>query len=144
MVQPPTNHQRNASGQSSSINRGGGGNSQFITLLGKLASAGAAGSDQRSAANLQGNAASFVQHGFDYKQYLVPTKYTYDQLLRNYLEMLQPSFKQKLTNLVSSEDDLGPEVILNLKWLDTYRYNQKSIFYYLDLVQELKERYNWQ
>ena len=45
---------------------------------------------------------------------------------------------------MSSEDDLGPEVILNLKWLDTYRYNQKSIFYYLDLVQELKERYNWQ
>ena len=32
---------------------------------------------------------------------------------------------------------------MNLKWLDTYRYNQKSVFYYLDLVQELKERYNW-
>ena len=34
-------------------------------------------------------------------------------------------------------------MILNLKWLDTYRYQQKSVFYYLDLIQELKERYHW-
>ena len=59
---------------------------------------------------------------FDYKEY-VASPYSYDNLIRLYLEMLQPSFKQKLTHLVSSEDDLGPEIILNLKWLDTYRYN---------------------
>lgn len=69
---------------------------------------------------------------FDYMRYT--SRYNYDNLLRLYLEMLQPSDKQKLTNLVSSEDDLGPELILNLKVLDTYRYNQKAVFYYLDLV----------
>ena len=31
------------------------------------------------------------------------------------LDLLQPSFKQSLSpDLVSSEDDLGPEIILNL------------------------------
>ena len=52
-----------------------------------------------------------------------PKEYSYENLLRLYLEMLQPSSKHNLTSLVSSEDDLGPEIILNLKWLDTYRYN---------------------
>ena len=58
--------------------------------------------------------------------------------------MLQPSFKQSLSpDLVSSEDDLGPEIILNLKWLDVYRYQQKAVFLYLDLIQQIKERYSW-
>ena len=79
---------------------------------------------------------------FDYKRYSAG-KYNYDGLLRLYLDNLQPNFKQSLQSFVSSEDDLGPEIILNLKWLDAYRYQQKAVFYYLDLLQLMKERYSW-
>jgi len=33
-----------------------------------------------------------------------------------------PSAKHKLSYFVTSEDDLGPEIIMNLKWVDQYRY----------------------
>ena len=112
------------------INSGGGSNNPLSTVLALKAAQGL-----NSPAAQQARTGSIVnnQNLFDYKQYS-QTRYAYDALLRLFLEQLQPSFKQKLTNLVSSEDDLGPEIILNLKWLDTYRYNQKAVYYYLDLV----------
>ena len=45
--------------------------------------------------------------------------------------------------MVSSEDDLGPEMIFNLKWLDPYRYPTSSIFLYLDFLQQNEEIFGW-
>ena len=63
--------------------------------------------------------------------------------MNRYLELLKPTSKIPLQNFVNSEDDLGPEMIMNLKWLDCYRYEQKSVFLYLSLMQDLKLKYNW-
>lgn len=54
-----------------------------------------------------------------------------------------PRSKQSLQTFVGTEDDLGPEVILNLKTLDVYRYHQKNVYYYLDLLQMMRDRYSW-
>ena len=60
---------------------------------------------------------------FDYKRYVAGKQYSDDGLCRIYLEVLHPHFKLPLIpTFVSNEDDLGPEIILNLKWLDVYRY----------------------
>ena len=70
--------------------------------------------------------------------------YDYENMLRIYLDnMLVPTKKIPLSSYVSSEDDLGPEVILNLKWLDAYRYPQKAVYLYMDVLQKLKEKHNW-
>lgn len=46
--------------------------------------------------------------------------------------------------MVSSEDDLGPELIMNIKWLDSYRYNPQTLFMYLDIMQEYRNKQSWQ
>lgn len=60
-----------------------------------------------------------------------------------YFDIVQPYRKNSLQTFVSSEDDLGPEIILNLKWLDAYRYQQIGAYHYYDLVQNIKERFSW-
>ena len=59
---------------------------------------------------------------FNYKQYVPGKPYSDENLLRIYMEHLMPQFKLSLYSFVGTEDDLGPEVILNLKTLDVYRY----------------------
>ena len=54
-----------------------------------------------------------------------------------------PRTKLPLSDFVTSEDDLGPEIILNLKWLDAYRYPQKTVYFYLELLQHSREINSW-
>lgn len=51
-----------------------------------------------------------------------------------YFDIVSTNKKNSLLSFVSSEDDLGPEIILNLKWLDVYRYQQIGAYHYFDLV----------
>ena len=80
---------------------------------------------------------------FDFKRYS-EAQYNYENLTHLLFDKLLPREKKTLSELqIKCEDDLGPEIILNFKWLDAYRYNQKSIYYFMDLVQAIKERYHW-
>ena len=47
---------------------------------------------------------------------------------------IQPESKEPIKSFVDNEDDLSPAVIMNLKWLDAYRYRQKSIYSFLELI----------
>jgi len=49
-------------------------------------------------------------------------KYTPESLYNMCFDEVQAKSKERLTSMVRDEDDLGPEVIMNLKWLDTYRF----------------------
>ena len=79
---------------------------------------------------------------FDYHKY-AQKNYKHDNLYSLCFDDLQPKAKQPLEAFVSDEDDLGPEVIMNLKWLDAYRYPQNTVYLLQDLVQTLIERYDW-
>ena len=49
-------------------------------------------------------------------------KYGYNRLVQKYLDKTQASSKIPLDAIVTAIDDLGPELILNLKAIDAYRY----------------------
>ena len=55
-----------------------------------------------------------VVQQFDYKRY-TGEKYSYPPLFRKYLESTQASSKRSMEEIVTKIDDLGPEIILNLK-----------------------------
>ena len=48
-----------------------------------------------------------------------------------------------LNDLTKNIDDLGPEIILNLKVVDAYRYPQAAVFFYNDLLQSTLSKYGW-
>ena len=88
-----------------------------------------------AASDVYASAVKLDRNYFDYKKYS-SHEYSYEGLIRLYFETLQPNFKQSLASLGAvTEDDLGPEIILNLKWLDAYRYSPNSVYLYLDLLQ---------
>ena len=82
------------------------------------------------------------EYSFDFRNYS-GKNYKYEQLFNTYFEEVQPKAKEQLSSFVNDEDDLGPEVIMNLKWLDAYRYPQQNVYLHQDLVQNLIEHYDW-
>lgn len=79
---------------------------------------------------------------FDYKRF-TGEKYGHRILLRLYLEKTQASAKRPLDGFVTSIDDLGPEIILNLRLIDTYRYPSSAAYLYYDLLQSILFRHCW-
>ena len=54
---------------------------------------------------------------FNFQEY-TGKSYKHEDLYNLYFEEVQPKAKEPLSQFVNDEDDLGPEVIMNLKWLD--------------------------
>ena len=79
---------------------------------------------------------------FNFQEY-TGKSYKHEDLYSLYFEEVQPKAKEPLSQFVNDEDDLGPEVIMNLKWLDAYRYPQQNVYLHQDLVQNLIEHYDW-
>ena len=61
-------------------------------------------------------------------------KYGYKQLVDLYLKKTQSGYKSPLETFVTAIDDLGPELILNLRQIDVYRHPQSLTFLYYDLL----------
>jgi hypothetical protein len=64
--------------------------------------------------------------------------------VKNYLQVTEPSAKREIREFVSSEDDLGPEMIMNIKWVEPYRYPSKALYFYLECLQDYRNKYHWQ
>lgn len=76
------------------------------------------------------------ENRFDFKSYVKEKPCSDDNLAqRVFFEDVLPFSKHSLSAFVNSEDDLGPEVVMNVKWLDAYRYHQQTVYLYLELIQ---------
>ena len=62
-----------------------------------------------------------IVNQIEFKKY-TGEEYHYQDLLQLYIEKTQPISKRPLDDFVANIDDLGPELILNLKLIDMYRY----------------------
>ena len=73
---------------------------------------------------------------FDFRAFYEKKKQCSDDNLAQkvFFEDLQPKAKYRLSDLVTDEDDLGPELVMNVKWLDAYRYPSETVYLYLDLI----------
>ena len=80
---------------------------------------------------------------YDFKQF-TKENYQYKDSLRCYLEKTQANSKIPLDAIVTAIDDLGPELIMNLKAIDAYRYPQSAVFLYQDLLQSILLKHCWQ
>ena len=72
---------------------------------------------------------------FSYERYAKSRpELTEEATIRDYFIEVMPKSKHSLSHFVTSEDDLGPEIILNIKWIDQYRYDSRNVYLYLDLI----------
>ena len=55
----------------------------------------------------------------------------------------QAKERRNFGEFCTSIDDLGPEIILNLKKLKTYRYKQEGAFLYFDLLKSILLKHRW-
>ena len=78
-----------------------------------------------------------VVNTFDYKQFSRAAvaregkgeeNYNYEELLELYLAKTQAGARRPFDHYVPSIDDLGPEIILNLKLVNAYRYSQAGVY----------------
>ena len=70
-------------------------------------------------------------------------KNPYKEQLEKYLSSTQAKERRKFNEFVQSIDAFGPEICLNLRMVNIYRYRQDSIFLYCDLLKSIVLKHRW-
>ena len=91
----------------------------------------------KSASQMLGNPTNFAKPGqthidnFEFGEF---TQVSGPDYVKNYLRSTEPSAKLQISEFVSHEDDFGPELIMNIKWIEPYRYPSQTLYYYLECL----------